>query len=119
MSRLLGAILPANKPVWLSLTRIYGIGRKRAQALCFMIGATPTTKTSMLRPFHLSQLYAAIEGRYVVGNDLRATVRANIQRLIRIRSYRGIRHLQRLPTRGQRTHSNHRTQKRVRPPVDS
>lgn len=116
MSRLLGATLPAKKTLWTALTRIYGIGRTRAHALCFAIGATPFTKAAELRPFHLTQLYSLIEARYTVGNDLRANVRASIQRLIRIRSFRGLRHVQRLPVRGQRTHSNARTQKKMRPP---
>lgn len=116
MSRLLGATLPPKKTLWTALTKIYGIGRTRAHALCFAIGATPFTKAADLRPFHLSQLYTFVEARYVVGNDLRSKVRASIQRLIRIRSFRGSRHLQRLPVRGQRTHSNARTQKKMRPP---
>lgn len=116
MARFLGARLPAAKNLWVALTEVYGIGRTRAQGLCFAIGATPTTKAHELRPFHLSQLYAAVEARYMVGNDLRVANRSAVQRLIRIRSYRGIRHLQRLPVRGQRTHSNHRTQKKVKAP---
>lgn len=117
MSRLLGATLPATKNLWVALQKVYGIGETRARSLCFAIGATPFTKASELRPFHLSQLYAAVEARYTVGNDLRTAQRSAIQRLIRIRSYRGMRHLQRLPVRGQRTHTNARTQKKMRPPV--
>lgn len=117
MSRLLGTTLPASKNLWVALQRVYGLGESRARSLCFAIGATPFTKTSELRPFHLSQLYAAVEARYTVGNDLRAANRSSIQRLIAIRSYRGMRHLQRLPVRGQRTHSNARTQKKMRPPA--
>lgn len=111
----MNANLPDAKKLWVALKQVYGLGYARARALCFAIGATPNTKASELRPYHLSQLYAAVEQRYVTGNDLRSATRANIQRLIRIRSYRGIRHLERLPVRGQRTHSNARTQKKRRP----
>ena len=116
MVRFLGTNLPDKKKLWVALSEVYGIGYSRARALCFAIGATPLTTAAELRPFHLSQLYAAVEARYVVGNDLRAATTESIQRLIRIRSYRGSRHLQRLPVRGQRTHSNARTQKKSRPP---
>lgn len=112
MSRFLGIELPQAKKLWVALSEVYGIGYTRARALSFSIGATPNTTAGELRPFHLSQLYAAVEARYIVGNDLRSANRAAVQRLISIRSYRGSRHVQRLPVRGQRTHTNARTQKK-------
>lgn len=114
MVRFLGVNLPENRRLWYALTKVYGIGRSRAEALCYQIGATPLTRASELRPFHVSQLTAAVEDQYVVGAELRNTVRANIQRLIDIRCYRGVRHMQGLPVRGQRTHSNAKTRKRQR-----
>lgn len=114
-TRFLGARLPDSKKVWVALSEVYGIGYSRARDLCFSIGATPKTTAGELRPFHLSQLYAAVEDKYIVGNDLRSANKAAVQRLISIRCYRGSRHLQRLPVRGQRTHSNARTQKKIRP----
>jgi small subunit ribosomal protein S13 len=116
MSRFLGVKLPQDKRLWIALTEVYGIGLSRAKALCYQIGATPTTKASELRPFHISQLYAAVDSQFTVGNDLRDATRSSIQRLMRIRCYRGIRHKERLPVRGQRTHTNARTQKRRNPP---
>lgn len=119
MVRFLGQTLPESKKVWVSLTKVYGIGYARARALCFAIGATRHTTTAELTQYHLSQLFSAVESRFTVGNDLRNLVRSNIVRLINIRSYRGMRHLQRLPVRGQRTHTNARTQKRRQPPSTS
>lgn len=113
MSRLLGAALPAGKRLAVALRSVYGIGPSRAQALCFEIGATAGTRAGELRPFHLSQLLAAVEREYVVGNELRDANRAAVHRLVAIRCYRGSRHVQRLPVRGQRTHSNARTQKKL------
>jgi len=111
--RLLGVNLPAKKKLWVALQRVYGIGENRAQALCYHIGATPTTTAGELSQYHLSQLLTAVEDNYVVGNVLRAETRSNVQRLVNIRSYRGSRHIQQLPVRGQRTHSNARTQKKI------
>lgn len=116
MVRFLGQRLPDSKKLWVALTQIYGVGYTRAKSLCFAIGATPNTNAGDLRPYHIGQLYAAAEARYMLGNDLRAANTENIRRLIRIKCYRGTRHLQRLPVRGQRTHSNHRTQKKRFPP---
>lgn len=117
MVRFLGTHIPDSKKLWLALTNIYGIGYTRARALCFAIGATPNVTAGELRQHHLSQLYTLVESRYVVGRDLRAATRAAVQRLIRIRCYRGRRHVERLPVRGQRTHSNARTQKKLPNPA--
>lgn len=113
MVRLLGTKLPDSKHLWLALTKIYGIGYNRARAMCFAIGATPYVKAGELKPHHLSQLYQYVENNYVVQQDLKKEVQENIQRLVRIKSYRGLRHLENLPVRGQRTHTNARTQKKL------
>ena len=55
-----------------------------------------------------------IESNYKVEGDLRTETAMNIKRLIEIGSYRGLRHKKQLPTRGQRTHTNAKTQKRIR-----
>lgn len=113
MVRFLGANLPDSKKLWVALTKVYGIGYSRARALCFAIGATPHVSAGELRPHHLSHLYTLVENRFVVGRELRSATRAAVQRLIRIRCYRGKRHVERLPVRGQRTHTNARTQKKL------
>ena len=56
-------------------------------------------------------LRQAIERDYRVEGALRTEVAMNIKRLMDIGSYRGIRHRQGLPVRGQRTHTNARTKK--------
>ena len=50
----------------------------------------------------------------MVEGDLRREVRQNIQRLIEINCYRGIRHRRGLPVRGQRTKTNARTKRGAR-----
>lgn len=110
---LLGAVLPAKKNLWVALQRVYGIGETRARELCYHIGATPMTRVSDLGQFHLSQLLTAIGSKYVVGQELRNETRENVARLVHIRSYRGMRHREQLPVRGQRSHTNARTQKKL------
>jgi len=48
---------------------------------------------------------------------LRREVQLNIKRLMEINSYRGLRHRRNLPSRGQRTRTNARTQRGVRKTV--
>ena len=52
-----------------------------------------------------------LEKGYAVEGDLRKEISDNIKRLIEIRSYRGLRHVKKLPVRGQRTRSNARTKR--------
>jgi small subunit ribosomal protein S13 len=52
-----------------------------------------------------------IDKNVIVEGDLRKQVRGDIQRLIEINSYRGMRHRRGLPARGQRTKTNARTKR--------
>jgi small subunit ribosomal protein S13 len=55
-----------------------------------------------------------LEKEFLIEGDLRRDVRQNIQRLIEINCYRGIRHRRGLPVRGQRTKTNARTKRGAR-----
>jgi small subunit ribosomal protein S13 len=55
-----------------------------------------------------------LEKEFMVEGDLRRETRQNIQRLIEINCYRGIRHRRGLPVRGQRTKTNARTKRGAR-----
>lgn len=60
----------------------------------------------------LSEVRSYIEKNIpVLEGDLRRKVSSDIKRLIDISCYRGIRHVKRLPVRGQRTSTNARTRK--------
>ena len=52
-----------------------------------------------------------IEQNFKVEGDVRREVAMNIKRLQDLKTYRGIRHRNRLPVRGQRTQTNARTRK--------
>ena len=52
-----------------------------------------------------------IEKNFKVEGDLRSEISQNIKKLREIKSYRGMRHAQSLPVRGQRTRSNARTKR--------
>ena len=52
-----------------------------------------------------------IDAHYTVEGDLRRETKQNIDRLMSIGCYRGLRHRKGLPVHGQRTHTNARTRK--------
>jgi len=116
MARIAGVNIPENKHVEISLTHIFGIGRKTAQTICEELKIDYTRKVSDLSEDEVEQLRTAI-GNYVVEGDLRRNISTNIKRLMDLGSYRGIRHRRKLPTRGQRTKTNARTRKGAKKPM--
>ena len=111
MPRLLGVDLPNDKPTWISLTYLYGVGRKISRELCHKAGVNPLGRARDLREDELARLAALLDKDYTVEGQLRRQVSQNISRLKDINCYRGIRHRRGLPVRGQRTRTNARTRK--------
>lgn len=111
MTRILGIDIPDNKRLEISLTYIYGIGRKKSQEIISKLSLDPNSKTSRLRSEDVSNITKLLQSDYVVEGDLRRQIQNNIKRLISINCYRGIRHRSGLPVRGQRTSTNARTRK--------
>ena len=77
----------------------------------------PATKVRDLTDDEVSRIREVIDRNYTVEGDLRREVRQNIQRLIEINCYRGIRHRRGLPVHGQRTRTNARQRKGPRKTV--
>ena len=111
MPRIIGVDVPNDKPVWISLTYIYGIGRTQAKKICEATDIDPMMRAKNLSEDELSRIGAHIEKTYVVEGQLRRQEMQNIARLKDIRCYRGLRHIRGLPVRGQRTRTNARTRK--------
>jgi small subunit ribosomal protein S13 len=111
MARIAGVDLPRDKRLEIALTYIYGIGRPTSQHILEQTGVTPDTRVRDMTEDEVTRLREYIERNLRVEGDLRRAVTANIQRLIDIGCYRGIRHRRGLPVRGQRTRTNARTRK--------
>lgn len=111
MPRLMGVDIPNDKPTLVSLTYLYGVGRKSARELCHNAGVDPQRKARELADDELSRLAVLLERDYTVEGPLRRQLQQNVNRLRDIKCYRGIRHRLGLPVRGQRTRTNARTRK--------
>ena len=111
MPRIAGVDIPENKRVLISLTYIYGIGKKISQDILQKANIDSSVKTSQLTDDDVSRIRQLIENEYLVEGELRVEVQNNIKRLQEIVSYRGIRHRKKLTCRGQRTKSNARTRR--------
>ncbi|MEO0225298.1 MAG: 30S ribosomal protein S13, partial [candidate division WOR-3 bacterium] len=102
MARIAGVDLPKNKPVFIGLERIYGIGIPLAMKILAQLDIEPNKRVKDLTEEEISKLKNVVENLKVEG-ALKAEIQRNIKRLIDIKCYRGIRHLKGLPVRGQRT----------------
>ena len=116
MARLAGINIPDHKHTVISLTYIYGIGRKTAKDLCSATGVSPTAKVQELGEDQLDLLRGEIAKLDVEG-DLRRQTQLNIKRLLDLGCNRGIRHRRNLPVNGQRTKTNARTRKGPKRPI--
>lgn len=117
MPRILGVDTPNDKPIYVSLTYLYGIGRATAIDICYSLGVDPQAKATSLSEDDVARLNTILDKELVVEGALRRKVQQDISRLREIRCYRGIRHRRSLPVRGQRTRTNARTRKGVKKTV--
>jgi small subunit ribosomal protein S13 len=114
MARIAGVDIPREKRVDVSLRYIFGIGKTTAVRIVAQAQVNPATKVRDLTDEEVNRIRELIDRGHTVEGDLRREVRQNIQRLIEINCYRGIRHRRGLPVRGQRTRTNARTKRGAR-----
>ena len=117
MPRISGVDIPADKPIWVSLTYIYGVGRTNSRQILKELAIDPQRRAKELTEEELAKIIGIIDRCILVEGALRRNIQQNIARLRDIGSYRGHRHRRSLPTRGQRTRSNARTRKGPRKTV--
>lgn len=111
MARIANVNIPPNKRLVISLTYIYGVGLTSAQEICKNTKISESKRVKNLDDKELIALRGEIEKNFQVEGDLRREVTLNIKKKKDIRTYQGLRHIRRLPVRGQNTHSNARTRK--------
>ena len=109
--RIVGVDLPQNKRGVIALTYIFGIGRSSAAKILAKAGVSEDTKVKDWTDAEAAKVREVIGNDYKVEGDLRSEVQMNIKRLMDIGCYRGIRHRNGLPVRGQSTKNNARTRK--------
>ncbi len=111
MARIANVTIPTEKQVQVSLTYIYGIGPKFAKDILESSKVEPTKRVKDLTDAELTKIRNVIDQDFNVEGDLQRIVTNNIKRLKDIGTYRGLRHKNSLPSRGQRTRTNARTRR--------
>ena len=110
MVRVAGVNIPDNKRIEIALTYIYGIGRSLSQKILVDAGISFDVRAKDLKETEIRKIQEIIAKKNLkIEEDLKRKIRADIKHLKDISCYRGIRHLKKLPVRGQRTRRNTRT----------
>lgn len=111
MARISGVTIPDAKQVHIALTYVYGIGPKTAGEIITAAKVEPTVRVKDLTDAEVQRIQDVINETYTVEGELQRIVATNIKRLKDINAYRGLRHKNNLPSRGQRTRTNGRTRR--------
>jgi small subunit ribosomal protein S13 len=111
MARISGVTIPSEKQVQIALTYVFGVGPKTAADILTAAKVEPTVRVKDLTDAEISRIQDFINEKYTVEGELQRIVAGNIKRLKDINAYRGLRHKQNLPSRGQRTKTNARTRR--------
>ena len=111
MARIAGVNVPSSKRLVVALTYILGIGKKFSKDIFSAVSIDASKRVNNLTEDEVIKIRECIDKNYVVEGDLRRSISSNIKRLTDLGCYRGLRHRNKLPVRGQRTHTNARTRK--------
>jgi small subunit ribosomal protein S13 len=114
MIYVLNTNLNNKKKIYIALTEIYGLGTHHSLQICDQLGISPDLRLKQLTGLQIEQLTQIISQNYDIGLEIKRSTIKNIQRLIKTASYRGFRHIEGLPVRGQRTHGNSRTVRKLK-----
>jgi small subunit ribosomal protein S13 len=117
VARIAGVNIPSQKPIWVALTYIYGIGQTTSRRILSDLGVGLDRRASELTEAELARVRDKIDKEVKVEGDLRRETAMSIKRLMDLGCYRGLRHRRGLPVRGQRTHTNARTRKGKARPI--
>lgn len=114
MLYVLNTNLNTKKKLYIALTEIYGLGNHNSSQICDLLGVSGDRRLKQLSSSQIEQLTQLVNQNYNIGSEIKRSTIKNIQRFIKIASYRGFRHTEGLPVRGQRTHGNSNTRRKLK-----
>jgi len=114
MLYIFGKNIPIEKKIVHSLTHLFGINLFKSNQVCKNMGINPSVRMNSLKKSKIRKLIQYIDQNIVIEQNLKKNLILKKQKLVEIKSYRGLRNLQGLPIRGQRTHTNKKTSKKLK-----
>ena len=104
--------LPNVKPLKFSLKKVYGLGNKQTSMICKKLGFTNNLTFEHLNDDQIIKLLKLIErSNLKITGELKKFQILKLKSLVDIKCYKGLRRLNGLPVRGQRTHTNAKSSK--------
>jgi len=113
MFKLFGVKIKSDVPVRKGLLLVYGLGKPTVDKICFTIGINPRAKVSKLSRRTQGKIQHFLNVNRIQPARIKKLRRDSVIDLINKKSYRGMRHKNKYPVRGQRTSTNARTQRRI------
>ena len=107
--RIFGVNIPDNKRIEVALTYLYGVGDSVSKKALAAAKVDIDKRAKDLTADEILRIQNYLEKSFPVEGELRQLIKRNINRLKELQAYRGLRHMHRLPVRGQRTRTNSRT----------
>jgi len=105
--------LNLEKRLVISLTYIFGISLFTSNIVCKKFGFNSNSLLKDVNFTILKEIRKFILLEYFIQDTLRKKVQLAILNLVSIKSVKGLRHKLKLPVRGQRTRSNHKTRRKL------
>jgi small subunit ribosomal protein S13 len=102
----------SHYPIFYALQLYYGLGPFTAKKLCIMFGVSPIALVSELPKSKIKKFYRYLDKRLILETERKVTADINIQNLMKIKSFRGVRLEKGQPVRGQSSRTNGGTQRR-------
>merc|ERR1711991_438455 len=106
MVYILGTEIKNNAKVEYGLSDIFGIGRSRSKEICRKFGITSNARIKDLNSTQLKQISEFVKEKFVYGDDLHEYLKNRAVLEKKLKTYKSTRIANRLPRRGQRTHTN-------------
>ena len=114
MARIAGVNVPDNAHIVIGLQHIYGIGKHKAFCICARLGLSFPFLMHNLNNYYFMLLSFILDFFSWLEVRIRRIYTLNIKKLVDINTYKGLRHKDKLPVRGQRTRTNAKTKKRIK-----
>jgi small subunit ribosomal protein S13 len=128
--RIANTDLKGGKAILFALKKIKGVGIMYANMTCMNAGVDANKKAGELSDAEIKSIEKELlqpnaptwilnrrkdpitgEDKHLIGSSLIFTHDSDLKEMKKMKSYRGVRHMSRLPSRGQRTKSNFRRNK--------
>ena len=114
MLHIFGKTLPVKKKIVYSLISLFGINYNTSKQICQKVGINPSVRIDYLKKNKLNKLVQYIDQNLIIEKHLKKLLILNKQQLVNMKSTRGLRNLKGLPVRGQRTHTNRKTSRKIK-----